>query len=59
MGNGVIAFFAAVAAMAWIYSKMMRKTGQNMQSSIIVVVISGILIFLVVYFALGFILSGK
>ena len=59
MGNGVIAFFAAAAAMAWIYSKMMRKTGQNMQSSIIVVVISGVLIFFVAYFALGFILSGK
>lgn len=59
MGNGVIAFFAAASAMAWIYSKMMRKTGQNMQTSIIVVAISGVLIFLVAYFALGFVLSGK
>lgn len=59
MGNGVIAFFAAAAAMAWIYSKMMRKTGQNMQSSIIVVVISGIFIFLLVFFALGFVLSSE
>ena len=59
MGNGVIAFFAAVAAMAWIYSKMMRKTGQNMQTSIIVVTISGVLIFLVAYFGLGIILSSQ
>lgn len=58
MGNGVIAFLAAIAATAWLYNKMLHKTGNNKPSSLIVAVISGVLVFILVFIALGFILTS-
>jgi predicted membrane-bound mannosyltransferase len=58
MGNGVIAFLIAISATVWIYSKFMRSSGSNTQRSIIAAAISGLAIFLVALFALGFIPKG-
>jgi len=45
MGNGIIAFLVAISASVWIYSKVMRSSGNNTKSSITVAVISGLCIF--------------
>lgn len=55
MANWIIALLLAVGAGTWIYSKLMRTTGNNNQSSLIGAGISGLLIFLVAILALGFI----
>jgi len=60
MGSGIIALLAAIAAMAWIYNKMLHKTGNNKPSSITVAIISGVLLFILIYIVLGIILpSGE
>jgi hypothetical protein len=53
MGKGVIAFLIALSASVWIYGKFMRNTGGNTQSSVIAVLVIGLLIF-----ALSFVLLG-
>jgi hypothetical protein len=55
MSNGVIAFLVAIGSSAWIYSKLMRRTGNNSSSSIITAAISGVFIFVVALFLLGFV----
>ncbi len=50
MSNAVIALLIALGAAAWIYSKMMRSTGGNTQSVLVVAGISGALIFMFVFF---------
>jgi p-aminobenzoyl-glutamate transporter AbgT len=57
MGNGVIAFLAGIAAVAWIYNKMLRKTGNNKQSSAVIAGVSGVLIFILIFIVLGFIFN--
>jgi hypothetical protein len=39
----------AVGASAWIYAKLMRRSGNNTKQSIIVTVIAGAVIFLVFF----------
>ncbi|MBA2278815.1 hypothetical protein H0V99_00010 [Candidatus Saccharibacteria bacterium] len=53
MSNTGIALLVAVSASAWIYSKMMRSTGGNVQSSIIVSAVAAIFLF-----AITFIIAG-
>jgi hypothetical protein len=55
MSEGLIAFLVAVGATAWIYNKFMRTTGGLTQRSFLAAGISGIVIFLVVWFTLGLI----
>ncbi|MEI6237421.1 MAG: hypothetical protein WCP03_02365 [Candidatus Saccharibacteria bacterium] len=59
MGSGVIAFITAIAAIAWIYNKMLHKTGNNKPSSITVAVISGVLLFILIFIVLGLILPSS
>jgi hypothetical protein len=59
MGNGVIAFLGAIAATAWLYNKMLHKTGNNKPNSLIVAVISGVLVFVLLFIALGFVFSSN
>jgi len=47
MGNGLIAFLVAISASVWIYSKVMRSSGNNTKSAVTVAVISGFCIFVV------------
>jgi len=54
MGNGLLAFLVAISACVWIYSKLMRSTGNNAKNASIGATIAGILIFIAV-----FILAGK
>jgi hypothetical protein len=53
MGNGLIAFFIAAGSGTWIYTKLMRNTGGNQQSSIIASGLIGALIFIVAFVVLG------
>jgi hypothetical protein len=55
MSNAVIALLIGLATATWLYSKIMNKTGNNRQNSIITAIVSGILLFIVLYFALGII----
>jgi len=47
-GNALIGFLLAVGAAAWVYSKMMRKTGNNTKQAVITATIVGGVVFLVV-----------
>lgn len=53
MSNAVIAFLMAAGFGGWVYSKIMRTTGNNTQTSLIVVAIA-----FVFTFAIGFCLLG-
>jgi uncharacterized membrane protein SpoIIM required for sporulation len=55
MGNGLIALLVAVSAGVWIYTKMMRKTGNNAGSAAAVAGIGAVVIFIVVILLLGLI----
>ena len=55
MSNNVIAFLVSVGAAGWVYSKMIRRTGGNTQSALIVAAISGVMLFIFVLFALSFV----
>lgn len=57
MGNGLIGFLVAVSAFVWVYTKMDRKTGGNVQSALVVAGAAGIFAFMLVYFLLGLIPS--
>jgi hypothetical protein len=52
MGNGVIAFLVAISAGVWIFSKFMRSTGNNTKTATTAAVISGLFIFVVIFFLL-------
>ncbi|CAN5398756.1 hypothetical protein BH10PAT3_BH10PAT3_5350 [soil metagenome] len=47
MTNSVIAILIAISAGVWIYSKLMRSTGNNLTSAITVASIAGAVIFVV------------
>jgi ABC-type sugar transport system permease subunit len=55
MGNSLIAFLVSCGISAWIYSKMMRQTGNNTKSAMTVAVLLAIIIFVVVIILLGLI----
>lgn len=57
MSNGVIAFLLAAGTSAWLYTKFLRKTGNNTKTSIIATAIGGAFIFLAAWFALNIILK--
>lgn len=55
MGNGLIAFLASIGASAWIYTKLMRSSGNNVTSALTVAAISGVCIFVVAIMLLNLI----
>lgn len=55
MANWVVALFLGLAVSVWVYEKLMNKTGNNRQNSIIAAAVSGVLLFVVLYFVLGII----
>jgi hypothetical protein len=55
MANWIVALLIGLAASVWVYEKLMNKTGNNRQNSIIAAAISGILLFIILYFVLGII----
>jgi hypothetical protein len=52
MAPWVIAFLFAIGGATWIYTKMMRTTGNNTSSVLVVAGMAAIFIFLVVWSAL-------
>ena len=54
MSNTFIALLLTIGASTWIYSKLMRTTGNNTRSSLITAAVSGVLIFIVALFLVGF-----
>ncbi len=48
MSNGLIAFFCAAGAFAWVYSKFYRRTGGNANTSIPAAALVGVIVFLAV-----------
>jgi hypothetical protein len=57
MSNFVIALLLAIGTSAWLYTKFLRKTGNNTKTSIIATAIGGIFIFFAAWFALNVILK--
>ncbi len=57
MSNAFVALLLALGASAWIYSKLMRTTGNNTRSALTAAVICGLLIFFIGWMAVGFIAS--
>lgn len=53
--NVTIGILFALGAGAWVYAKMMRSTGSNLQSSLIVTVIAAGFAFLAVITLLSFV----
>jgi hypothetical protein len=49
----VISFFFAIGGATWIYTKMMRSTGNNTASVLVVAGMAGLFIFLVAWSALS------
>lgn len=58
MSNGVIAFLIAASTGTWIFSKEMRKTGNETRSSFIVAVIAGSFIFVLSFLLLNLVPKG-
>jgi hypothetical protein len=50
MGPGLIALFVAAGSGTWIYTKFMRKTGNNAQTAAIAAGTAGLLIFIITFF---------
>ncbi len=57
MSNWIIAFLVAIAATTWLYSALMRRTGNNTKSSLVAAGIAGVLLFLLMLIVLGFVFS--
>jgi hypothetical protein len=55
MSNALIAFFFAAGFGGWAYAKFNRYTGNNTKSSAIGAGLASLLVFLVLFFVLGFI----
>ena len=53
MGNGFIALLVALGASVWIYSKMMKQSGSNVKSSVIVAIGGAAVIFVVLLLVFG------
>jgi predicted ABC-type exoprotein transport system permease subunit len=57
MSNFVISILFALGAGAWIYSRLMRTTGNNKKSALIAAIIAGVVICLILDFILGSIIK--
>lgn len=55
MAPWIIALLFAIGASAWIYTKIMRTTGNNTKSSLITAGLSGLLLFFLVLVIVTFI----
>lgn len=55
MGNGLIAFLLGTGVAAWVYSKAMRQTGNNTQTSLIAAGGTGLVAFLLMLLVLSMI----
>lgn len=55
MSNGVIAFMFSAGLAGWVYSKIMRTTGNNTQTSLIVAAAAALVAFIFFITILGFI----
>lgn len=53
MSNALIALLVSLGGCAWVYGKMMRKTGNNNQSALTVTAMLGVFMFVIVWFILG------
>jgi predicted ABC-type exoprotein transport system permease subunit len=53
MSNFVIALLFALGSGAWIYSRLMRTTGNNKKNSLIAAIIAGAVICLILDYILG------
>jgi len=59
MTNNFIAFLLGTGAAAWVYSKVMRSSGNNTQSALTVAVIAGVAAFVLMLLILKMIPSGS
>ena len=59
MGPATIALFTALGATAWVYTKMLRKTGNNKQTSMIIAGVTGALVFFAMFVLLTFLLRNQ
>lgn len=48
MTNSVIGLLVAVSLATWLYTKLMRRSGGNIRSSLIVAGLAGIVVFIIV-----------
>lgn len=53
MSATLVSLLFAVGAGAWIYNRLMRTTGSNIQSSLVATAVAGIIIFIVAYILLS------
>lgn len=58
MAPWIIALLFAIGASTWIYTKIMRITGNNTKSSLITASLSGVLLFFIVLAVVSFINSS-
>ena len=49
MGNVLIALLVAVGFSAWVYAKLMRRTGNNTKNSIVTAAVLAVIVFFVVW----------
>lgn len=54
MSNEVVGLLFGAGFGAWVYSKMMKSTGSNVQTSLIVAVFAGLFGFLIAWTLIGF-----
>lgn len=57
MGNGLIAFLFSIGTATWVYTKVIRRTGGNTQSTLIVSGAAGVIVFIVMFTVLLLITS--
>lgn len=55
MSNGLVAFMLGAGTGAWVYSKMMRRTGSNTTNSLVVAGIAGLFGFVAMLTLLTFV----
>lgn len=53
MSNALLSFLFAAGASTWLYSKMMRQTGNNAQTSILVSGGAGLILFMLFWTVLA------
>lgn len=59
MANWLIAFLFSVGVTVWLYTKFMRKTGNNSQSSIVGSAVVGVLLFIISFMVLSTLTPNK
>ena len=62
MSNWIIALLFSLSISVWLYTKIMKNNGNNTRGSIIVVAVSAVVLFVLIYFLLGLAagaISGK